>query len=168
MELNLVRVKSVKRLWVIILLSLVCKVASHDQVKLRKHALPPSIHSFNRKGDKYKVYKYKVVSTILNDIYGIEIIYLEKRLHVLVNILAMGSLVWWCCHHLKMIIQVVGLLSRQKASCFGCLLLHTVRSQYRILALFSLAPTPFSDETSLLYNLWDKYGSINIKQNLWK
>jgi hypothetical protein len=58
----------------------VCKVASHDQVKLRKHALPPSIHSFNRKGDKYKVYKYKVVSTILNDIYGIEIIYLEKSI----------------------------------------------------------------------------------------
>jgi hypothetical protein len=39
-------------------------------------------------------YKYKVVSTIFNDdIYGIEIIYLQERLHVLVNILAMGSLV---------------------------------------------------------------------------
>jgi hypothetical protein len=38
-----------------------------------------------------KVYKYKVVSTSFNDdIYGIEIIYLEERLHVLVNILAMG------------------------------------------------------------------------------
>jgi hypothetical protein len=41
-----------------------------------------------------KVYKYKVVSPSINDdIYGIEIIYLEERLHVLVNILAMGSLV---------------------------------------------------------------------------
>jgi hypothetical protein len=41
-----------------------------------------------------KVYKYKVVSTSFNDdIYGIEIIYLEGRLHVLINILAMGSLV---------------------------------------------------------------------------
>jgi hypothetical protein len=40
-----------------------------------------------------KVYKYKVVSTIFNDIYGIEIIYQQERLHVLVNILAMGSLV---------------------------------------------------------------------------
>jgi hypothetical protein len=41
-----------------------------------------------------KVYKYKVVSTSCNDdIYFMEIIYLEKRLHVLVNILAMGSLV---------------------------------------------------------------------------
>jgi hypothetical protein len=31
-----------------------------------------------------KVYKYKVVSTIFNDdIYGIEIIYLQERLHVL-------------------------------------------------------------------------------------
>jgi hypothetical protein len=40
-----------------------------------------------------KVYKYKVVSTIFNDdIYGIEI-YLQERLHVLVHILAMGSLV---------------------------------------------------------------------------
>jgi hypothetical protein len=43
---------------------------------------------------KIKVYKYKVVSTIFNDdIYGIEIIYLQERLHVLVNLLAMGSLV---------------------------------------------------------------------------
>jgi hypothetical protein len=42
----------------------------------------------------YKVCKYKVVSTIFNyDIYRIEIIYLQERLHVLVNILAMGSLV---------------------------------------------------------------------------
>jgi hypothetical protein len=41
-----------------------------------------------------KVYKYKVVSTIFNYyIYGIEIINLHERLHVLVNILAMGSLV---------------------------------------------------------------------------
>jgi hypothetical protein len=41
-----------------------------------------------------KVYKYKVVSTIFNDdIYGIEIIHLQERLHALVNILAMGSLV---------------------------------------------------------------------------
>jgi hypothetical protein len=41
-----------------------------------------------------KVYKYKVVSTIFNDdIYGIEMIYLQERLHVLVKILAMGSLV---------------------------------------------------------------------------
>jgi hypothetical protein len=41
-----------------------------------------------------KVYKYKVVSTRFNDdIYSIEIIYLEERLHALVNILAMGSLV---------------------------------------------------------------------------
>jgi hypothetical protein len=41
-----------------------------------------------------KVYKYKVVSTIFNDdFYGIEIIYLQERLHVLVKILAMGSLV---------------------------------------------------------------------------
>jgi hypothetical protein len=41
-----------------------------------------------------KVYKYKVVSTSFNDdIYGIEIICLQERLHVLVNILAMGSLV---------------------------------------------------------------------------
>jgi hypothetical protein len=37
-----------------------------------------------------KVYKCKVVSTSFNDdIYGIEIIYLEERLQVLVNILAM-------------------------------------------------------------------------------
>jgi hypothetical protein len=37
-----------------------------------------------------KVYKYKVVSTNFNDdIYGIEIIYLEERLHVLVNIIDM-------------------------------------------------------------------------------
>jgi hypothetical protein len=41
-----------------------------------------------------KVYKYKVVSTSFNDdIHGIEIIYLQERLHVLINILAMGSLV---------------------------------------------------------------------------
>jgi hypothetical protein len=41
-----------------------------------------------------KVYKYKVISTSFNvDIYGTEIIYLEERLHLLVNILAMGSLV---------------------------------------------------------------------------
>jgi hypothetical protein len=41
-----------------------------------------------------KVYKYKVTSTSLHDnIYAIEIIYLEERLHVLANILAMGSLV---------------------------------------------------------------------------
>jgi hypothetical protein len=52
-----------------------------------------------------KVYNYKVVSTIFNDdIYGIEIKYLEERLHVLVNILAMCSLVWWCCHQLTFII----------------------------------------------------------------
>jgi hypothetical protein len=45
-----------------------------------------------------KVYKYKVVSTNFNDdIYCIEIIYLEERLHLLVNILAIGSLVRWCC-----------------------------------------------------------------------
>jgi hypothetical protein len=41
-----------------------------------------------------KVYKYKVFSTsFIDDIYGIEIINLQERLHVLVNILAMGSLV---------------------------------------------------------------------------
>jgi hypothetical protein len=41
-----------------------------------------------------KIYKYKVVSTSFNDdIYGIEIIYLEERLRVLVNILAMGCLI---------------------------------------------------------------------------
>jgi hypothetical protein len=33
-----------------------------------------------------KVYKYRVVSTSFNeDIYGIEIIYLEERLHVLMK-----------------------------------------------------------------------------------
>jgi hypothetical protein len=43
---------------------------------------------------RIKVYKYKVVSIIFNDdIYGIEIIYLQERLHVLVKILAMSSLV---------------------------------------------------------------------------
>jgi hypothetical protein len=52
-----------------------------------------------------QVYKYKVVSTSFNDdIYDIEIIYLEEKLHVLVNLLAMGSLVWWCCHQLTIII----------------------------------------------------------------
>jgi uncharacterized protein YebE (UPF0316 family) len=52
-----------------------------------------------------KVYKYKVVSTSFNDdIYGIDIIYLQERLHVLDNILAMGSLVWRCCHQLTIII----------------------------------------------------------------
>jgi hypothetical protein len=41
-----------------------------------------------------KVYEYKVVSTSFNDdIYDIAIIYLEERLHVLVNLLAMGRLV---------------------------------------------------------------------------
>jgi hypothetical protein len=43
---------------------------------------------------KPKVYKYKVISTNFNDdIYGIEIVYLEEKLHILVNIPAMGSLV---------------------------------------------------------------------------
>jgi hypothetical protein len=56
-----------------------------------------------------KVYKYKVVSTSFNDdIYGIEIIFLKERLHVLVNILAMGSFVWWCCHQLTIIIYGIG------------------------------------------------------------
>jgi hypothetical protein len=41
-----------------------------------------------------KVYKYKVVSTSFNDdIYGIEIIYMQERLHILVTIQAMDSLV---------------------------------------------------------------------------
>jgi hypothetical protein len=30
----------------------------------------------------------------------------EERVHVLVNILAMGSLVWWCCHQLTIIIRL--------------------------------------------------------------
>jgi hypothetical protein len=39
-----------------------------------------------------KVYKHKVVSTHFNDdICGIEIIYLQERLHVLVNILAWAA-----------------------------------------------------------------------------
>jgi hypothetical protein len=53
-----------------------------------------SLHVFSFPLISAKVYKYKVVSTIFNDdIYGIEIIYLQERLHVLVNILAVGSLV---------------------------------------------------------------------------
>jgi hypothetical protein len=44
---------------------------------------------------KTKVYKYKVVSTSFNDdIYGIDIIYLQERLQVVVN---MGS--WSDCAH---------------------------------------------------------------------
>jgi hypothetical protein len=48
------------------------------------------------------------LSSFNDDIYGIEIIYLEERQHVLVNILAMGSLVRWCCHQLTIIILVEG------------------------------------------------------------
>jgi hypothetical protein len=109
----------------------------HGPQRSARHSMS---NSSNKRGDcrgfAPKFYKYNVVSTIFNDdIYGIEIIYLQERLHVLVNILAMGSLVWWCCLQLTIIIKVVGLLSRQKASSFGCLLLYTVRSLYKILAL---------------------------------
>jgi hypothetical protein len=53
--------------------------------------LPPLLHTVPG-CLLHKVYKYKVVSTRFNDdIYGIEIIYLEERLHVLMNILAMRA-----------------------------------------------------------------------------
>jgi hypothetical protein len=58
-----------------------------------------------------KVYKYKFASSrfyyiFLDFVFKIHdhIQYLEKRLHILADILAMGSCVWWCCHHVTFII----------------------------------------------------------------
>jgi hypothetical protein len=70
--------------------------ASPNTGFLKIFYIQPVLNYFNLQSlkDTVKVNKYKVISTIFNDdIYGIEIIYLQERLHVLVNILAMGCLV---------------------------------------------------------------------------
>jgi hypothetical protein len=64
---------------------------------VHRHLVPGNLldtHIVPRNVLHLKVYKFKVVSTSFNDdIYSIEILYLEERLHVSVNILAMDSLV---------------------------------------------------------------------------